>query len=327
MISKAISEAFGVEPERVWQGPEEGWLARPRFAAKKVKDMVYIGWPAARGQVFDLWDCPHLPQEQRALLERIKRFFKEEGVSFYDRKVERGKIVGIAFYGSPEPQNLVVSLITRLPVKSRLLGEKISRLSPYITGVAEECGGRGSWGLFGEHHIFQKIAGAIYRMTPSGPWPENPYLHEALIEAVSERIAPGASVVEAGAGYFLGLGISAKARRVVSFDVKPELLSDMVASAEASSAGNVIVTLDNLKDIDKRGVNVFLINVERGPVFAESARGMSGAEKVITFGRDMKALSVSHKNLIRAGFHLKTLLGFEASPNRVEALGLGEYGR
>ncbi len=327
LISKTIYEAFGAEPERVWQGPEEGWLARPRFSAKKVKDMVYLGWPVARGQVFDLWDCPHLPADQRALLERIKRFFKEEGVSFYDKRVERGKITGIAFYGSPDPQNLVVSLITRLPVKSRMLGEKISRLSPDITGVAEECEGRGVWGLFGEHHIFQRIGAAVYRMTPGGPWPENPFLHKALLEAVSEIIRPGASVLEAGAGYFLGLGLSARVRRVVAFDVKPELLSDMTASADASFSGKVFVTLDNLKDIDKKGVNVFLVNAERGPVFAESARGMRDAEQVITFGKDMRALSVSHRNLIRAGFRLKKLLGFEPSPNRAEALGLAEYGR
>ena len=327
LISEIISGAFGVEPESVWQGPEEGWLARPRFSAKKVKDMVYLGWPAARGQVFDLWDCPHLPQDQRALLERIKRFFKEEGVSFYDKRVGRGKITGIAFYGSYEPQNLVVSLITRLPVKSRMLGEKISRLSSDITGVAEECEEKGVWGLFGEHHIFQRIGAAVYRMTPGGPWPENPFLHRALLEAVNEMIRPGASVLEAGAGYFLGLGLSAKARKVVAFDVKPELLSDMIASAEASFSGNVFVTLDNLKDIDKEGVNVFLVNAERGPVFAESAREMAGAEQVITFGKDMRALFVSHRNLTRAGFRLKKLLGFEPSPSRAEALGLAEYGR
>lgn len=288
--------------------------------------MVYIGWPSARGQVFDLWDCPHLPVDQRALLERIKRFFKDEGVSFYDKRVDRGKVAGVAFYGSPDPQNLVVSLITRLPVKSRLLGEKISRLSPEITGVAEECGGR-AWGLFGEHHIFQRIKGAVYRMSPGGPWPENPFLHQALVEAVSGLILPNASVAEAGAGYFLGLALSERARRVVAFDVKPELLADMIASAEASSSENVFVTLDNLKDIDKKGINVFLVNVERGPVFAESARDMRDAEQVIIFGKEMKALSLSHRNLTRAGFNMRKLLGFEPSPNRDEAFGLAEYGR
>lgn len=326
LIARLLAETLGAEPESVWQGPEEGWLARPRFSAKKVKDMVYIGWPAARGQVFDLWDCPHLPGDQRALLERIKRFFKDEGVSFYDRRVERGKVTGVAFYGSPEPQNLVVSLITRLPVKSRLLGERISRLSPEITGVAEECGGR-AWGLFGEHHFFQRIHGAVYRMTPGGPWPENPFLHQALVEAVDNLILPGASVVEAGAGYFLGLALSSKLRRVVAFDVKPELLADMIASAEASSSGRVFVTLDNMKDLDKSGVQVFIVNTDRGPVFAESARDMNDAEQVITFGRDMKALVSSHRNLSRAGFRLKRLLGFEPSPNRAEAMGLAEYDR
>lgn len=326
LIARLLAETFGAEPESVWQGPEEGWLARPRFSAKKVKDMVYIGWPAARGQVFDLWDCPHLPGDQRALLERIKRFFKDEGVSFYDRRVERGKVTGVAFYGSPDPQNLVVSLITRLPVKSRLLGERISRLSPEITGVAEECGGR-AWGLFGEHHFFQRIRGAVYRMTPGGSWPENPFLHQALVEAVDNLILPGASVVEAGAGYFLGLALSSKLRRVVAFDVKPELLADMIASAEASSSGRVFVTLDNMKDLDKSGVQVFIVNTDRGPVFAESARDMNDAEQVITFGRDMKALVSSHRNLSRAGFRLKRLLGFEPSPNRAEAMGLAEYDR
>ncbi|MGB9590114.1 MAG: hypothetical protein ACP5QG_04195 [candidate division WOR-3 bacterium] len=326
LISEAISAIFGTEPSSVWQGPEEGWLARPRFAAKKVKDMVYVGWPVARGQVFDLWDCPHLPRDQRALLERVKRFFKEEGVSFYDKKVERGKITGIAFYGSPEPQNLVVSLITRLPVRSRLLGERLSRLSSDITGVAEECGEM-VWGLFGEHHIFQRIGGAIYRMTPGGPWPENPFLHQALVEAVDRIILPDASVVEAGAGYFLGLGLSSKARRVMAFDNRPELLADMVASAEVNVSGKVSVSLDNLRDVDKQGVSVFLVNAERGPVFLESARDMRSAEQVILFGKDMKALVSSHGNLIRAGFRLKKLLGFEPSPNRAEAFALAEYGR
>jgi len=321
-----ISESFGMEPESIWQGPEEGWLARPRFSAKKVKDMVYLGWPSARGQVFDLWDCPHLPRDQRALIERIKRFFKEEGVSFYDRKVDRGKVTGVAFYGSPQPQNLVVSLITRLPVKSRLLGEKITRLLPDITGVAEECGSK-VWGLFGEHHIFQTMGGAIYRMTPGAPWPENPFLHQAILDAVSELIRPGASVVEAGAGYFLGLGLSDKARRVVAFDNRPELLADMIASTEASAGGKVFVTLDNLMDIDKQGVEVFLVNTERGPVFAESARDMRSVEQIITFGKDMKALSASHRNLVRAGFRLRKLLGFEPSPNRAEAFALAEYGK
>jgi len=321
-----LTETFGSEPESIWQGPEEGWLARPRFAAKRVKDMVYIGWPSGKGQVFDLWDCPHLPQDQRALLERIKRFFKEEGVSFYDARVDRGKVIGIAFYGSPQPQNLVVSLITRLPVRSRLLGEKISRLSPDITGVAEECGGR-AWGLFGEHHIFHRIADAVYRMSPGGPWPENPFLHRALVEAAREMIPPGSSVVEAGAGYFLSLALSSRLSKVLAFDVRPDLLADMIASVEASSSGNVSVTLDNMKDLDKRGVEVFLVNADRGPVYAESARDMTDAERVITFGKDIKALSVSHRNLLRAGFALRRLLGFEPSPNRAEAFGLAEYGR
>lgn len=325
-LALTLAETFGAEPESVWQGPEEGWLARPRFVAKKVKDMVYLGWPASGGQVFDLWDCPHLPDDQRALLERIKRFFKKEGVSFYERKIDRGKVTGIGFYGSPDPQNLVVSLITRVPVRSRLVGEKISRLSPEITGVAEECGRR-AWPLFGEHHFFQRISAAIYRMTPGGPWPENPFLHQTLVETLSDLLLPGASVVEAGAGYFLGLGLSDRVRRVVAFDTRPELLSDMIASAQASPGGRAFVTLDNLRDIDKKGVNVFLINAERGPVFMESARNMTDAEQVITFGRDTKALSVSHRNLLRAGFALKRLLGFEPSPNRAEAFGLAEYGR
>lgn len=326
LIAGFLAETLGTEPESVWQGPEEGWLARPRFSAKKVKDMVYIGWPSARGQVFDLWDCPHLPGDQRALLERIKRFFKEEGVSFYDRRVERGKVTGIAFYGSPDPQNLVVSLITRLPVRSRLLGEKISRLSPDITGVAEECGGR-AWGLFGEHHFFQRMGGAVYRMTPGGPWPENPFLHQALLETVGNLILPDVSVVEAGAGYFLGLALSSRVKRVVAFDVRPDLLADMISSVEASSSGKAFVTLDNMKDLDKSGVQVFLVQADRGPVFAESARGMKDAEQVITFGRDMKALVSSHRNLSRAGFRMRRLLGFEPSPNRAEAMGLAEYGR
>jgi len=164
-------------------------------------------------------------------------------------------------------------------------------------------------------------------MTPGGSWPENPFLHQALVEAVDNLILPGASVVEAGAGYFLGLALSSKLRRVVAFDVKPELLADMIASAEASSSGRVFVTLDNMKDLDKSGVQVFIVNTDRGPVFAESARDMNDAEQVITFGRDMKALVSSHRNLSRAGFRLKRLLGFEPSPNRAEAMGLAEYDR
>jgi len=54
---------------------------------------------------------------------------------------------------------------------------------------------------------------------------------------------------------------------------------------------------------------------------------MNDAEQVITFGRDMKALVSSHRNLSRAGFRLKRLLGFEPSPNRAEAMGLAEYDR
>jgi tRNA/tmRNA/rRNA uracil-C5-methylase (TrmA/RlmC/RlmD family) len=326
LIRDLLAETFGSEPESIWQGPEEGWLARPRLAARKVKDMVYIGWPSARGQVFDLWDCPNLPSEQRALLERIKRFFKEESLSFYDPKVNRGKVMGLAFYGSPQPHSLVVSLITRLPVRSRLLGEKIARLSPDITGVAEECEGNAR-GLFGEHHIFQRIAGAVYRMTPGGSWPRNPFLHQALVEAAGGIIIPGSSVAEAGAGYFLSLALSSRLGKVLAFDVRPELLSDMIASAEASFAGNVSVTLDNLRDMDKKGVNVFLVNADRGPIFAESARDMKDAEQVLLFGSDLKALAVSHRNLTRSGFRMRRLLGFEPSPNRGEALGLAEYGR
>ncbi|MEO0181084.1 MAG: hypothetical protein ABIN54_07245 [candidate division WOR-3 bacterium] len=325
-ISATLSGVFGAEPESVWQGPEEGWLYRPRFLAKKVKDMVYIGLPSARGQVFDLWDCPHLPREQRALLERIKRFFKEEGVSFYDKRIGRGKISGIGFCGSPDPKSLVVSLITRLPVRSRLLGEKISRLSGDITGVCEECEGK-VWSLSGEHHYFHRIGRAIYRMTPGGVWPENPFLHEAIIRTIKEMVRPGARIAEAGVGYFLGLALAEKAKSVIVFDTKPDLLADTLASSEASYAWNITITLDNLLDVDKGLADVFLINAERGPVFAESARSLRVAEQVIVFGKDIKSLYRSHKNLTSAGFKLRRLLGFEPSPNRAEAFGLAEYGR
>jgi len=291
--------------------------------------MVYFGFPVSPRMLFDIWDCPDLPDAHRTLIEKLKRFFKDEKVTFYSRAKGTGKLRAVGFSGSPSPRNLIVSLVTAVSVRSRLLGQRIAALSPEISGVAEQEP-RQVRGLFGEHHCFHSFAGVFHRMTPGAPWPENPFLHEALARWVSEIVLPGCEVPEYGAGYLFAPHIAGKSGSVTCVDAEPGVIPEISVNLELNNLPNASVALDNLADFSSTSrAEVCIVNLDRQGMSPETSRNMFAGRvaQVIAIGRDMARVKKAHRNLLDAGFSLKRVRAFDPAPAKPDVLAVTEYGR
>ncbi len=322
--AKVLEKTFGREPDQVWQGPGDDWRYRAIFQVKKAGDMVYLGFEQSRGMIYDLWACPNLPESHSALLERIKRFFKDQDVSFYSRLSNRGKLKAMGFFGGSEPENLVVALIAKRDIRSRLLAQKIADLSPAVSGVAEINGDR-VVGLFGEHHFFQKIGNFTYRMTPGALWPENPFAHRKLAELVQQRVPAHSTVIEMGAGYLLSVHISKPARVLVA-DSNPQAVSELRSCVQANPEIQAEVILDNLADLsqERTDTEVFIVNSDRS-----NLRGFEpgNAFKILIIGSRPDQMAANHRYLTGAGFALEKLVAVEHKPHQHSTLMVGEYVR
>ncbi|HUV31758.1 MAG TPA: 23S rRNA (uracil(1939)-C(5))-methyltransferase RlmD [Acidobacteriota bacterium] len=244
-------------------------------------------------EIFDLHECHLQSQLSNRLVDRVRRFVADEGISVYDVRrhigfmrflvIREGKRTGqvlvniVTNYGDiPAGQRLVASLTGEFPEVTTIVHNQNGQKSNVATGEVESV-------LYGPGCIEEEIGGLRFRIEAGTFFQTNTAQAETLFTTASRLLAaePGDRLLDLYCGTgTIGMLLAGQVREAVGVELVGEAVELARRNAAANSIANITFIHGSVKDVLASGAvgqesyNIVVVDPPRAGLHRKALAGI-----------------------------------------------------
>jgi 23S rRNA (uracil1939-C5)-methyltransferase len=253
-VLERLGDLAGFELRPIIGAPEiYGYRNKMEFTVARAREGIVVGLHEADryDSVLDVERCLLQSERMNTLLDEVRRFFVEHGLSAYDQDSGDGFLRFLMLREGRRTGEAMVNVVTATPVVSELapLAERLRSRLPETSSVvmnvnpkkASVAVGVEEHLLGGRDHIREKIGGLSFQISASSFFQTNTVQAERLFELVlqSTELAGTETVIDLYSGTgAISLLLARQCRWVYGIEVAQAAVDDAALNAAANGIAN-----------------------------------------------------------------------------------------
>jgi 23S rRNA (uracil1939-C5)-methyltransferase len=253
-VLERLGDLAGFELRPIIGAPEiYGYRNKMEFTVARAREGIVVGLHEADryDSVLDVERCLLQSERMNTLLDEVRRFFVEHGLSAYDQDSGDGFLRFLMLREGRRTGEAMVNVVTATPVVSELapLAERLRSRLPETSSVvmnvnpkkASVAVGVEEHLLGGRDHIREKIGGLSFQISASSFFQTNTVQAERLFELVlqSTELAGTETVIDLYSGTgAISLLLARRCRWVYGIEVAQAAVDDAALNAAANGIAN-----------------------------------------------------------------------------------------
>ncbi len=298
-------------------------------------DEMYLGLHEAGryNRVFDVEDCSLQSKRSNAILERVRRFVRENGLSIYGLRSHAGLLRYLVIREGKNTGETLVNIVTsgeEFPLAGKFARMIVAEYPEVVTVVHTINRHSGSVAtgqerriLYGPGVICDRIGERTFTISTDAFFQTNTRQAEHLYHTIREFAGLSGSErvldLYCGTGT-IGISLADQASAVVGLELVKDAVEDARRNAVLNGIGNIRFIAGPVEDVLNPGMGDFDVAVCDPPragihPTAMNALAMLRIPRLVYVSCNIKTLPRDLKTLALAGYRLNTLRALDMAPH------------
>jgi len=284
-------------------------------------------------RVFNVDDCRLLSERSNAIMERVRQFAGERGLSIYGLKSHIGLLRFLVIREGKNTGEIMINLVTsgeefpQADEFARMLVGEFPGITTVVHTINRRSGstalGQECRVLSGDGVIHDRVGKYRYAISPDAFFQTNTRQAEHLYDAVREfaGLCGSERVLDlyCGAGT-IALYLSENAETVAGVEISPDAVEDARRNAGLNGIGNAVFTagpVESILDESMGDFDVVICDPPRAGIHPKALAmlAMLRIPRMVYVSCNIKALPADLETLAMAGYRLKALRALDMAPH------------